>query len=69
MGEVVAVAHGYVLQYEPDRHVRRLDDGREYNVVKVMYEPDELAGQLTDLDWAADIKATRWFIFGTAHPR
>ena len=34
-----------------------------------MYEPDELAGQLTDLDWAADIKATRWFIFGTAHPR
>ena len=24
VGEVVAVAHGYVLQYEPDRHVRRL---------------------------------------------
>ena len=59
----------YVLQYEPDRHVRRLDDGREYNVVKVMYEPDELAVQLTDLGWMADIKATRWFLFGTAHPR
>jgi demethylmenaquinone methyltransferase/2-methoxy-6-polyprenyl-1,4-benzoquinol methylase len=58
----------YVLQYEPDRHVRRLDDGREYNVVKVMYEPDELAVQLTDLGWAADIKATSWFLFGTAHP-
>lgn len=33
-----------------------------------MYEPDELAGQLTDLGWKADIKATRWFLFGTAHP-
>ncbi len=59
----------YVLQYEPDRHVRRLDDGHEYNVVKVMYEPDELAVQLTDLGWTADIKATRWFLFGAAHPR
>jgi demethylmenaquinone methyltransferase/2-methoxy-6-polyprenyl-1,4-benzoquinol methylase len=59
----------YVLQYEPDRHVRRLDDGREYNVVKVMYEPDELGQQLNGLGWSADIKATRWFLFGTARPR
>jgi len=59
----------YVVRYEPDKQVRRLDDGREYNVVKVMYEPDELAVQLTDLGWTADIKATRWFLFGTAHPR
>ena len=59
----------HVLQYEPDRHVRRLDNGREYNVVKVMYEPDELAAQLTDLGWTAQIQATRWFIFGAAHPR
>jgi len=59
----------YVLQYLPDRHVRRLDDGHEYDVVKVMYEPDELAGELTDLGWTADIKATRWFLFGTAYPR
>ncbi len=59
----------HVLQYLPDRHVRRLDDGHEYNVIKVMYEPDELAMQLTDLGWTADIKATRWFLFGTAHPR
>ena len=58
----------YVIHYEPDRHIRRLDDGREYRVVKVMYEPDELARQLTDLGWAADIKATRWFLYGAAHP-
>jgi hypothetical protein len=59
----------HVIRYEPDRHIRRLDDGREFNVVKVMYEPDELALQLTDLGWTADIKATAWFLFGTAHPR
>ncbi len=59
----------YVLQYEPDRHVRRLDDGRAYNVVKVMYEPAELAAQLDDLGWTSDLQATRWFLFGSAHPR
>lgn len=58
----------HVLRYEPDRHVRRLEDGQEYNVVKVMYEPDELAGQLTDLGWTADIAATRWFLYGSARP-
>lgn len=59
----------YVIQYESDRHVRRLDDGREFNVVKVMYEPDELTAQLNDLGWSAVIRATRWFLFGTARPR
>jgi ubiquinone/menaquinone biosynthesis C-methylase UbiE len=59
----------YVRQYQPDRHVRCLDDGREYNVVKVMYEPDELAAQLNDVGWAAEIKATPWFLFGSATPR
>ena len=32
----------YVVQYAPDLHLRRLNDGSEYRVVKVMYEPDEL---------------------------
>lgn len=59
----------YVLDYQPDRHVRRVDDGREFNVVKVMYEPDELEAQLEDLGWMAEINATRWFIFGSARPR
>jgi hypothetical protein len=38
-------------------------------VVKVMYERDELAEQLADLGWTADIKAIRWSVFGTAQPR
>ena len=59
----------YVLKYEPDRQVRHLGDGREYNVVKVMYEPEELETQLGYLSWTAEIRATRWFLFGSARPR
>jgi demethylmenaquinone methyltransferase/2-methoxy-6-polyprenyl-1,4-benzoquinol methylase len=58
----------YVLKYEPDRHVRQLGDGRAYNVVKVMYEPEELELKLAELGWASAMRATRWFLFGSAHP-
>lgn len=58
----------YVRRYETDRHVRRLDDGSEYNVVKVMYEPDELGAQLAELGWRAELHGTPWFLFGAASP-
>ena len=57
-----------VIEYRPDVHLRRLDDGSEYRVVKVMYEPDELTMLLAAEDWQAVISATRWFIFGSATP-
>ena len=41
----------YVVRYEPDLHVRRLDDGSEYRVVKIMYEPDELQSLLNAASW------------------
>lgn len=37
----------YVVEYGPDLNRRRLEDGREYRVVKVMYEPDELQTLIT----------------------
>ena len=43
----------YVLRYDTDRHLRRVEDGREFNVVKVMYEPRELETQLASLGWDA----------------
>jgi ubiquinone/menaquinone biosynthesis C-methylase UbiE len=58
----------YVLEYERDRQVRRLDEGRAYNVVKVMYEPEELETRLKDLGWDGEVKATRWLLFGSARP-
>lgn len=58
----------HVVHYGTDLHLRRLSDGSEYRVVKVLYEPAELASLLRDRDWAAQLEATRWFIFGSAHP-
>jgi hypothetical protein len=37
-------------------------------VVKVMYEPDELASAIAAEGWSVDIDATRWFLFGMAAP-
>jgi demethylmenaquinone methyltransferase/2-methoxy-6-polyprenyl-1,4-benzoquinol methylase len=59
----------YVVQYTPDLHRRELDDGREFQVVKVMYQPDELQGLVEREGWRAEIAGTRWFIFGSATPR
>lgn len=58
----------YVERYEPDLHRRRLADGSQWRVVKVMYEPDELTELLAAEGWTADVDATRWFVFGSARP-
>ena len=58
----------YVIDYRPDVHLRRLDDGSEYRVVKVMYEPDELTVLLAAEGWQAVVGGTSWFIFGSATP-
>lgn len=55
----------------PDRHAgivtRRLDDGREFRIVKVFWEPAALESRLAACGFAADIAATpRYFIYGTA---
>ena len=55
----------YVERYEQDLHLRRLNDGSTYRVVKVMYEPDELATLLRSEGWNAALDGTRWFIFGS----
>ena len=55
----------YVVEYGPDLHLRRLSDGSEFRVVKVMYEPDELQSLIEAEGWHADIGATRWFLFGS----
>jgi len=59
----------YVVEYGRDLHLRRLNDGSEYRVVKVMYEPDELEDLVEADGWAPHFDATRWFIYGSAVPR
>ena len=59
----------YVREYGTDLQLRRLNDGSEYRVVKVMYEPDELEALIRAEGWGAELDATRWFVFGSAQPR
>jgi len=55
----------------PDRDAgivtRKLDDGREFRIVKVFYEPATLATRLRDAGFEARIgKTARYFVYGDA---
>lgn len=48
---------------------RRLDDGREFRIVKRFYDPETLSAQLAELGWDSRIQSTgEFFIHGVAHP-
>lgn len=48
---------------------RRLNDGREFDIVKVYYEPASLERRLRTLGWAGWIRASgRHFVYGTVAP-
>lgn len=50
--------------------IRRLDDGREFRIVKRFYDPPELERELRSLGWDCQVGATgEFFIHGTAAPR
>jgi SAM-dependent methyltransferase len=63
-------ASGAADHAEPtqDRAVRRLDDGREFTIVKVFYTPDQLADALTTAGFdGIEITTTgRFFLLGSA---
>jgi protein-L-isoaspartate O-methyltransferase len=44
---------------------RRLNDGREFRIVKVFYRPDELANRLADMGWQVEVRTTpSHFLYG-----
>jgi 2-polyprenyl-3-methyl-5-hydroxy-6-metoxy-1,4-benzoquinol methylase len=46
---------------------RKLNDGREFRIVKLFYRPEELAAKLSKLGWRAEIRQTEhYFIHGQA---
>jgi ubiquinone/menaquinone biosynthesis C-methylase UbiE len=46
---------------------RRLNDGQEFRIVKVFYQPERLATQLDTLGWQAAAQATpHYFLYGSA---
>lgn len=47
---------------------RRLDDGREFRIVKRFYAPDDLERELARLGWECRVGATgEFFLYGVAH--
>ncbi len=55
---------------DEDTMTRRLDDGREFQIVKRFYDPGDLEQALAELGWSASVDATsEFFIYGTATPR
>lgn len=55
---------------DDDTMTRRLDDGREFQIIKRFYDPAELEGAFAQLGWSASVGATpEFFIHGTAQPR
>jgi demethylmenaquinone methyltransferase/2-methoxy-6-polyprenyl-1,4-benzoquinol methylase len=55
---------------DQDTMTRRLDDGREFQIIKRFYDPASLTEALGELGWHAEVGATpEFFIYGTAEPR
>jgi demethylmenaquinone methyltransferase/2-methoxy-6-polyprenyl-1,4-benzoquinol methylase len=56
---------------DPDEGVvvRRLNDGTEFSIIKVFYEPDTLRDRLGRIDWHVDAHRTsEYFLYGEARP-
>jgi SAM-dependent methyltransferase len=55
---------------EPEATVlrRRLNDGREFQVYKIFYDPADLTERLSALGWRFDIRKTgHYFVYGSGH--
>ncbi len=44
---------------------RQVEDGREFRIVKVFYDPEALEGRLTDLGWRISVRATEHLLYGS----
>ena len=61
-----------LLGRDPRGHttVRRLNDGREFRIVKIFYDPVELEGRLADLGWRFCVRRTEnHLLYGFGEPR
>jgi len=65
-----STAKDHVLPGQSDGVVtRRLNDGREFRIVKVFYEPGDLTERLRRVGWDSALDRTaNYFIYGSAEP-
>jgi SAM-dependent methyltransferase len=60
---------GPAVDGPPFAHRRRLSDGREYTIVKILYGPEEFRDTLSAFGWDADVRTTGdEFFYGVARP-
>ncbi|BAZ37102.1 hypothetical protein NIES4101_30230 [Calothrix sp. NIES-4101] len=66
--EPTSTAKNHILENEKSIYQnRKLNDGQEYKIVKVFYQPDTLRSHLNKAGFQADIKITdNYFIYATA---
>ena len=49
---------------------RKLDDGRQFRIIKIFYEPAELQNRLEMAGWIGDVRTTgAYFIYGCVQRR
>ena len=48
---------------------RELEDGREFRIVKVFYDPAALERQLADPGWRISVRTTEHLLYGFGEPR
>lgn len=63
-----STASNHVLPQDGDiHHTRKLNDGREFTIVKIFYDPDDLTGHLARVGLQPDVRITpHYFIYATA---
>ncbi|MCX7011242.1 MAG: class I SAM-dependent methyltransferase [Candidatus Sumerlaeota bacterium] len=62
---------GHRIERAPDGVMeRKLNDGRQFRVVKIYYEPEPFMKRLARLGWeGAAARTRRFFVYGCVHPR
>ncbi len=55
-----------IAEHDEPYQIRKLNDGREFKIVKVFYEPQNLRGKLAEAGFQADVNVTEnYFIYAT----
>ncbi len=68
--ELASAADHRLPEAEQETMQRRLNDGREFRIIKRFHEPEQLQERLAALGWSADVRGTEeFFLYGSASLR
>ncbi len=62
----LAAKNHSLFQIDDSISLRYLDDGRDFQIIKIFYDPDELTARLNELGWRVLVKSTEThFLYGS----